>query len=87
MNCAHGPTQLDSQQQMPGVDFDALERLIAMGATEVAYHANGGVASIKLGPAVSSKDEKSQPDDSKQPTRRVSATGGLVLRGPDNSSD
>lgn len=85
-DCACAKIQLDSEQQMAGVDFDALERLFAMGVTDVTYHANGSLASITRGPAVSSPDEKDQHDQPAASPKRVSATGGLVRRAVESDS-
>ncbi len=56
-----------------------LRELKAEGATKIAFHPNGSVASVEFGPSVDSSEyQHDDPDPDAAPIRRV--TGGLVPR-------
>ncbi len=60
--------------------LETVRALRAEGATSIAFHADGSVASVAFGPVESEYQHEGQDTATETPTRRV--TGALVPRAP-----
>ncbi len=68
-------------QMADPIDVTLLQQLRSEGATKVAFHPNGALASVEFGPAVSDDGPQHEaPDAPKGETRAVSPVGRLVPR-------
>lgn len=66
-----------SPQMADPIDVETLEALRSKGATKVAFHPNGALASVEFGPVASDGEPQNEASDAPEP--RVSGPVGRLV--------